>query len=198
VTFENTRDEALKKVRLNPPKDASAARFGGLPQGVELEVLGPKQAVTVSLSLDLGGGGASQRDIKVDVRTSAGLYPATLVVPAAELLRPLLLTSADFTAAQKALSGFNESTSKAVSLGPAEGLHAKLLAAANLTLVADPVSAAGGIGQWAGAILGGGARVLVTVKGAVAGSGATGSVTVNCDDAMLAATLLDVVKKSVA
>jgi hypothetical protein len=117
----------------------------------------------------------------------------TWELPAEDQLKPCTLAEDAFKAAAAALSGFNESSSKLVLVDPAL-VNARVLATANLLAVGSGYRAEVGVGRWA-AVTPAGHRVLLQVESS---GGATATVTLKCDDALVANTLLDVVKKGLS
>lgn len=114
------------------------------------------------------------------------------------------MTEAAFQAASAALSGF-QAASGQVALADEDQLNAKVLATANLLPVSGgyrprgasaEAGGGGGVGRWAG-VTPAGHRVLLQVD-ASASPGGAATVTLKCDDALLANTLLDVVKKGLS
>ena len=103
-----------------------------------------------------------------------------------------------FTAAAKTLAGFNEGSAKfTLGAGRFARVPTTVLEAVNVMPVTSEAEWQDeGEGKWAGSITKGAVpeRVLVTVK-AEEGSGA-GVVKVQCDDAMMTAALVGVLKKA--
>eukprot|EP00613_Pedinella_sp_CCMP2098_P062861 CAMPEP_0171985902 /NCGR_PEP_ID=MMETSP0993-20121228/274595_1 /TAXON_ID=483369 /ORGANISM="non described non described, Strain CCMP2098" /LENGTH=1194 /DNA_ID=CAMNT_0012638793 /DNA_START=69 /DNA_END=3654 /DNA_ORIENTATION=- len=192
VTFENTREEPLRNVRLNPPKDGAKL----VPATVELPSdLAPGQKVGVPLQLHLSGSWATgqAKEVRADVRTHLGLFPTVLHVPVQELLAPLPLTEEAFAAAGLSLGGFNEASAKVTLAPPLAALPEKVTQVANFYSVAGAGTL--GAGSWAATSVSG-QRVLLSIK--VDATSLAGAVIVKCDDPMLAATLLDVIKKGLS
>jgi len=192
VTFENTREEPLRNVRLNPPKDGAKL----VPATVELPSdLAPGQKVGVPLQLHLSGSWATgqAKEVRADVRTHLGLFPTVLHVPVQELLAPLPLTEEAFAAAGLSLGGFNEASAKVTLAPPLAALPEKVTQVANFYSVAGAGTL--GAGSWAATSVSG-QRVFLSIK--VDATSLAGAVIVKCDDPMLAATLLDVIKKGLS
>jgi hypothetical protein len=99
LTFENTRSEMLKKIRLFSSKISPA---------LELAQLQPGEKSAQNATLDISAGDT----LSFQLNTNMGSFSGNLVVPQAELLAPLRLSEMDFNSAKQSLGGFNEATTK--------------------------------------------------------------------------------------
>jgi len=193
LTLRNTKDSVIRRVRINPPK-AGGVKVTGL---TEIAELAPNASATMQINVDAG---ASTREAKLDVRTGAGTYSATLSLPLEETIRPSAMSVDNFVSAAKALQGFNEGKGKfTLGSGGFERVPTTVLETVNVMPVTSEAAWQDeGEGKWAGSITKGAMpeRVLITVSADK--STGSGTATVNCDDAMITAALVGVLKKALS
>ena len=115
VVIKNTRaDFALRRVRLSFPTELRRTPIEEIP------VLAPGGEITVPCEMALQP--FVGRQIKVDVRSDQGAYTGTLSPEMHDLLSPLRMSPADFSAAKKKIGVFNEVT-KAIPVESLSGLQ---------------------------------------------------------------------------
>ena len=149
----------------------------------------------------------SAKQIKVEVRCDQGSYSGQLLVNDCDLLQPLRMTSSDFEAVRRRLSGgFNELISKPMPLQSllalptpvaqdADSVHSAVLnllrSEMNLHLVQDGPTEV----MFAGCLRKGAAeeKALLSIK--YDDSSASITLRFNCDDVVMSASLQEMLKK---
>ena len=197
INIKNTRsDFALRRVKLGFPMDLRRTPVDELP------LLAPGQEVVVPCEMALQPFVGKQ--VKVDVRSDQGAYTGTLSPEMHELLSPLRLSPADFSAAKKKIGGFNEVTRMVpvASLSGAQAAHKsdvslveELVISGVRQLVNVHVCQGSGTGEllFAGSFRKGAVDEKVLIDASCSLEQVTFRFT--CEDAMLPTALSDLFKK---
>mmetsp|Transcript_49205 Transcript_49205/g.67077 ORF Transcript_49205/g.67077 Transcript_49205/m.67077 type:complete len:657 (+) Transcript_49205:35-2005(+) len=189
LILRNCRDGPIKRIRVTP-KDISV-KFTG---PAEFPLLPSQESVTAVFNVD-----AAQRDVRLEIRTERGIYPATFNVPQEELICPMVLDIAGFDAASKSLGTFNMAKSS-VSFPndtAVEEVPRRICETINVAQVTESDWEISGKGMWAGVLHTGVNQERVLVMVTLDQAKTTGSLSLFCDNAMLTATLSNVLKKAI-
>ncbi|KAM3576770.1 hypothetical protein VYU27_001364 [Nannochloropsis oceanica] len=207
LSLSNKREGPMRRIKVST---AAASDFSRLTPFPEVPVLDVGATVEVRVSVQVGGEGAGE-SIKLQFATDrGGPYPVTVVLPPEELLRPHSVSQAEAEEIQRSLTGGFHEGKASFPLPPAlradtGGVPNKVLQAANLAWVSSPaewqeegraIFAALLHRKKSGGRVGESERIVVQVS--IEEGGEMLTLKVNCDDAMMSATLLNVLKQGLA
>lgn len=204
LSLSNMREGPMRRIKVTT---AAASDFSRLSLFPEIPVLDAGATVEVRLGVQVGGDGAGE-SIKLQFATDrGGPYPVTVVLPPEELLRPHPVSQAEADGIQRSLTGgFHEGKASfalpAALRADTASVPTKVLQAANLAWVSSPACWREEGRALFAALLrrkksgGGSERMVVQVS--LEGGGEMLTLQMNCDDAMISATLLDVLKRGLA
>ena len=203
LSLSNLRDTALRRIKVTPVADVG--RVQTFPEITSLEAGGTVEARLV-VQLDEEG---EPQPIKLHfVSDRGGPYPVTVALPPEELLRPHVVSEAEAEKIQGSLGGGFQNGKASFALPTAlredlDGVPDKVLQAANLAWVSSP-------SRWQTEGTAVFAALLRKKKGGGGGLGSermvvqvsldddTLTLEVCSDDAMMSATMLEVLKRGLA
>jgi len=196
LVIQNTRDHPIRRVKISFPADIRKTQIEDIAQ------LNAGQQVTMPLEAVLAP--LAGKQLRIDVRSDVGAFVGTLAPEPWELLFPLSLSPGDFDAVRRRLGGFGEA-SKAFPLaslglsssGSGGGAAAELdLIARVRRLLNVYVVQGAGVGElmFAACMRKGmmEEKALVTVVT----DAENATFRFNCEDAVLATSLVDVFKRA--
>lgn len=187
LLMENCANEPLKNICVGEQNLEEGSTLVAFP---EVQSLLPGKSAEVNLHIDFN---QKIRPAKFEICTNKGRYPVTITPPIGELLRGVPMSTDDFLAAQSKLRGMNESVTKMQDCVDSGNIAPRVISHLNVGLISAAPD--DNVYRFAGKTMSPSNPIQILISVSKADDGPA-TVTVNCGDAILLATIVKAVVSS--